>query len=72
MFTPDELHKVINEHLDLNAAPAHTHAVLVVATTNGIKGIFTRKVGNVWELSSELEVDHAAHVQGGVTLKASW
>lgn len=50
----------------------HKNAFAVVATTNGLKGVLSTRINDIWHVDTVIMIDRQRHVDGGVSVKATW
>lgn len=73
IFDSASLHTAVSAALkDSSIDDTHMNAFALVATRNGVKAVLAAKINNVWSVESVVSVDDQKHVDGGVSVKATW
>jgi len=58
---------------DADIPDDHKNAFVLMATLDGgVKGVFTTKIGQHWEIDSVVSVNRTKKIEGGVQVKATW
>lgn len=72
IFDSTSLHSAINQSLSGADLGGAKNAFVVVATTSGVKGVLATRLDEHWTVSALFGVDHDAHLEGGLEIKATW
>jgi hypothetical protein len=74
MFDRYALNAAVAQQLaDAGIPDGHKNAFALVATADGrVKGVYSAKIGDVWEIDSVVSVGKGEGFNGGVQVKASW
>lgn len=73
IFDHASLATAVSDALVAADIPAGKSSVFAIVVTNtGVKGVVSVKVNEVWTVESVFAVDHRAHIEGGLVVKASW
>ncbi len=72
-FSPEAIQKAVIDHLNQDPIlpVGKSGALIVMATTDGVKAILAAKVGEHWEFDGTAAW-HGGEVYAGVSVVASW
>ena len=50
----------------------HDRAFALITTNDGIKGVITFKVNNIWKVDAEFSMKYTREVAANILIKGSW
>ncbi len=74
IFDEAALHGAVTKALaDADIPADHKNAFVVVATTDGtIKGVYSSRVGKIWQIDTMFKIGKDTPKEAGVSVKATW